>query len=236
MLTEPETQRGKLMLLRGNVGRALRVEVADEDVRTRFGLDHYYTLTVFVPLKNRIEVPVGEGEPPKRFDNSYPMEFCVRRLPQGMPQGPEITEPVQVEIAAFYFKLWAYRSEYMSSEDRHRRQMSPMLIGVEPRWIVPEEQRNPWFSISLGILFVVAVTGIWLGLWQYGRSDRRFERETLAKQFELDRGASLNRMGIEASDGPDFSNLEAGTSSSNPSAETDARGHETERRPAEDEP
>jgi hypothetical protein len=185
------------------------VEVADTDIQKRFGIDHYYSLTVFVPLATRIEVPMGEGEEPKRFDNTYPMEFCVRRLPDGMPRGPDIREPVLIQIPAFYFKLWAYRSEYMSSEDRQRKQMSPMFVGDEPHWIQPEEQSNPWFSIALGVLFIVAVTGVWLGLWQYSRSDRRFERETLAKQFELTKGASLDRMGIEASDGPDFSNLEA---------------------------
>jgi hypothetical protein len=152
------------------------------------------------------------------------MEFCVRRLPEGMPRGPDIREPVPIEIPAFYLKIWAYRTEYMSSEDRNRRQMSPMLIGVEPHWIQPEETSNPWFSIALGVLFIVAVTGVWLGLWQYSRSDRRFERETLAKQFELSGSASLDRMGIEASDGPDFSKLDAGQ---------DAPGGQSELRPDE---
>jgi hypothetical protein len=223
MLLRPDTQRGKLMSIRGNARRILEIRVDDPDIRERFGITHYYELAVFVPLEKRIEISVGEGEPPKRFDSSYPMIFCVRNLPEGMPSGSDIREPVTVRIPAYYFKLYSYRSQYMSSGSQGVRQLSPLLIGLEPEWIVPEQQTNPWLSILLGALFIVAVAGTWIGLWRYSRSDRQFERDTLARQFELAEGKSLNEMGIEASSGPDFSGLESASPAPKSPPETEQR-------------
>jgi len=63
-------------------------------------------------------------------------------------------------------------------------------------------------SAIAGGLFVVALLGIWIGVWRYGVGDARFERETLKRHRELEEGQSLNDLGLEAKAGPDFRHLE----------------------------
>jgi hypothetical protein len=66
---------------------------------------------------------------------------------------------------------------------------------------------RPYVSAVVGGLFVLAVIGVWLGVWRMGRGDSKFARETLLRQYDLDPGKSLNHMGIQAKGEPDFRHL-----------------------------
>jgi len=205
MLVDPDSHRGRLFAVTGVVRRITKLQVDDPDIRERFGIDHYYELNLFVPLEVPIQITGEEGEPPKTFANHYPIVACVRRLPEGMPEGDDVHE--EIRVAGFYLKVYGYQTPYMSEENRNRLQYSPMLVALEPEWIATEPESNPYFQVLVGGLFVLALGGIWLGLWRYSRGDREFERTALSRQFEVEKGQSLNDMGLEASDGPDFSGL-----------------------------
>jgi len=207
MLNRPRSQRGRMLKLRGIARWAVKIPVNDADVRERFGINHYYQIVAFIPLEIPVEAKRDKKseEKGKIFADSYPMVFCVRRLPEGMPAGDDIRE--EVSIPAFYFKLYAYRSQFMSSEDHNQRQLSPMFIGLEPEWIRPQQTTNPFLGLIFGGLFVITLLGVWLGLWRYSRADRHFERSTLVRQFEVGQDESLDELGLQASDGPDFSGL-----------------------------
>ena len=70
-----------------------------------------------------------------------------------------------------------------------------------------ERADSPWEWI-LGVGFLAALLGLALGVWLFHRSDRQFEKQALRPQYEVNPKESLDKMGIEASDGPDFSGLD----------------------------
>ena len=206
LLLKPAEQRGRLVALTGVARRAVRILVNDPDIQKRFGITHYYVVDVFVQLEEPIHFGKGtKDDAAVVFHNTYPITFCVRRLPKGMPEGDKIEETVR--IPGFYLKQWAYWTEFVSAQDAEQMQISPMLIGLEPQWVRPQRQFSSWAGMLLAGLFVVSLAGIWIGLWLYSREDARFRRTTLARQFEVPEGQSLNEQNIEASDGPDFSGI-----------------------------
>ena len=66
---------------------------------------------------------------------------------------------------------------------------------------------HPMVGVTAGGLFLAAIVGIWIVVWRCNRADREFQRVTLAKHYQVAEGASLDQLGIEAADGPDFSAL-----------------------------
>lgn len=204
LLKDPASQRGELILVEGTARRITKI-AAPPEYTPRLGIDHYYSIDIFVPLDNQV-VRLGEGRDAIEFTNNYPVTVCVRDLPAGMKEGEDLSESVR--IRCFYFKLWAYRTEFVSGVDSSKRQLSPLLIGSEPVVVQSEPATSPYVTaIAVGV-FVLALAGVWIGLWLYRRGDVKFERETLAKQFEVKEGKSLNKIGIESQKDPDFSKLD----------------------------
>ncbi|MEX0819541.1 MAG: hypothetical protein WD070_08100, partial [Pirellulaceae bacterium] len=129
LLQQPETQHGRLMIVRGTARRAMLIRVDDQDIRERFGIDHYYQIDIFIRLGDQVVRlgKQGDAESPT-FTNSYPVTVCVLQLPPDLPEGTDIRE--EVSIPAACFKLWAYRSRFVSAYDQKQLQVSPMFIGV----------------------------------------------------------------------------------------------------------
>ena len=50
----PKSVGGELYTLRGMARRAILIRVDDDDIRTRFGIDHYYEIEVFIPLERKV--------------------------------------------------------------------------------------------------------------------------------------------------------------------------------------
>ena len=202
----PASFHGEIYTWRGVCRKAVEVMVKDEDIQQRFGISRYYQLVVFVELDGFIEMTSSDPEEESKFISEYPIVVCVRQLPPGMPQGPDINEPV--EVTGVFFKLYAYGSEQYARAD-NRVQLSPLLVGNMPRWTREERTSNPWVGPLVGGLFAVALLSVWLSLWQYSRGDREFQRDVLSKQFEPPADQSLDDIGLEASSGPDFSHLDS---------------------------
>ncbi|MCS7305777.1 MAG: hypothetical protein NZ602_11815 [Thermoguttaceae bacterium] len=172
LFKEPTDQRGRLVLLRGAAKEVTLVHVSDPDIRTRFGIDHYYKIALFTPDSQ---------------DN--PLFICVPSLPRGMPTGEGIQYVEEVEVAAFFLKSWSYRvrpPEDVPPEKRSDmivwKRQAPLLIGVRPIWY-PRPQANPHTvaAIVAGLLFVIAGIGLWWAVWRAHRKDEQFRRRFLAK-------------------------------------------------------
>jgi hypothetical protein len=191
-------QRGKLFVLEGTARRVVEVRVEDPDIIQRFGVDHYYEMAVYT-------------------DDSQgnPIFFCVRRLPEGMPLGDGPRYGEFVRVAGFFFKTWGYRpiaeglgAGAQEEEAVVRRQLAPLLIGNQPVWIpTASPEQSPWVGTVAGGLFVLALVGIWIGVWRYSRGDKEFHEQTILKTLQLDQDVQLDQLGLEASDGPDFTHL-----------------------------
>ncbi len=167
LFKEPALHRGRLVLLRGAARKVVRVEVPDPDIRSRFGMDHYYEISLFTPD--------SEGNP---------LFVCVPALPPGMPTGEGIQYVEEVEVAAFFLKSWSYRVPPPDSVPPEKRsdmivwkRQAPLLIGVRPIWY-PRPQTSPHTVAAAvaGLLFVAAGVGLWWALWRAHRADREFRR------------------------------------------------------------
>ncbi len=151
---------GTVLTLEGTAWRVLRVPVDDPDIQARYGIDHYYEIEVFV----RGRFKLG------REFSAYPVVFCVRELPPGIPTGEHVN--VDVRVCGVFLKVWSYQSRI--GEVEGGLQPVPLLVGRQPILLVVEDntlQAAGWVAAGL-LLAALAVA--WLGLWRWGRSDRRF--------------------------------------------------------------
>lgn len=218
LLLEPETQHGRLIRCLGTAQRVTRIVVNDQDIRQRFGIDHYFQIDVFLPLGDRsIRLGPSDQDGPV-FTNSFPATFCVLRLPpeledlsQRMAAGTLATETLneRVELTAFSFKLWVYKSQYVSSFEQQQRQLAPMLVATSVRMAPLRMGRNFWFELTAGVTFVGVLVLAWIGIWRYNRSDTRFERTTLRRPMRVPPGAALEQLDLPSPAGPDFSQLDS---------------------------
>ena len=181
----PGQQQGRLVAFSGSVRRVLRIPVSDEDIISRFGIDHYYQLYLFT-------------------DDSQgnPLVFCVRRLPPGMPAGDGADFGEHVTVAGFFLKTWAYRIDRPRDVAKSdvEYQFAPLLIGQEPVWhpMEPAEKR-PFAGLTAGLAVLLVLLVVWLVLRRIGRGDRKLRGRLKC----LGEGDSPN--------GPDFSQLQRQT-------------------------
>ncbi len=216
VLNDPQKQQGSLMMVRGVARRITKIEVPDRDIQERFGIDHYYQLDVFVALPpdmKGIRLVDAKGDSAGvEFTNNFPVNICVLQLPESLAKHSNRSEgeflSERIVLPAVFFKLWAYKTEYVSRIDSEQFQFGPLLVGLEPDLDPIDTRMNPTIALAGGILFLVALAAIWIGLWRYNRSDTKFERDVLKRKFDVEPGKSLDQMGIESQDGPDFSKLD----------------------------
>ncbi|MEX2176677.1 MAG: hypothetical protein WD872_20085 [Pirellulaceae bacterium] len=180
LIEKPQEHHGDFLVVQGIARRITKIPVSDADVRRRFGIDHYYEIDLFVPLGDktlRFGKPAA-GEQAPVFRNSFPVTLVARKLPPGVPEGDNLAEPLRAE--AVFFKLWAFRSTYMSQFDRP--QPAPLVIGFEPQ-IVQLSSPSYWISnalvgAALGMALVVIVV---VFFWYRGSDghDRAARRNAL---------------------------------------------------------
>ena len=197
LFNDPQNQVGELVTLDGTVRRATRIDVgstadmAARNAAARLGIDHYYELDLFTD-----------------DSQNNPIVFCVRELPAGFPLGDGLQEPVR--IAGFFFKTWSFQSRRAAppavddaAPNDKVRQVAPLLIGRGPIPLAPPDAAT---SRSIGLiaagLFVLLLAAVWAAGWWLARGDRRFVASTLAKQFSVPEGQSLDELEFDHSPGP----------------------------------
>lgn len=205
----PSTQHGRLMRVKGVAWRVMRVRVEDADIRERFGIDHYFHIDLFIPLGNQ-KVVLGDKDSQSderpTFVDRYPLTICTLNIPPDLQESADLRQ--EIVVSAAHFKLWSYRSQYVSSLDPGGRQVSPMMIGSQPQVVHFEQASNPMLALIIGLLFAAGLGVLWYLLWRNSRRDASFAKGVLSRQFEVPPGKSLNDGSVSAQDGPDFSNLD----------------------------
>ncbi len=178
ILQQPEKQHGDLLRLHGTICRITKVLVDDPDVRERFGIDHYYQLDALLPLGNRvIEFRDLDGKlSGPVYDTSFPLTFCVARLP---PRWSALADQNSINESAtfsgFFFKLWAYPNSLVSRHAPRQRQLSPMVIGLEPDELFSAVAPNSNWGILAGIGFLIVLGTLWVIVGRTRKSDQIFE-------------------------------------------------------------
>jgi hypothetical protein len=191
LFNDAAQQHGKLVALTGTARRAMLVKLdpqREAEAIERFGFDHYYQVEIFTA-----------------DSQSNPLVFCVRELPEGMKQGPNIYELVR--IPGFFFKTWAYDIEGTDEQPVDGKQLAPMLIGHRPVLLHRPSTHNPYTGAIAGGLFLAFLGGLGIAIWLWNRSDRNFRQRAIARRFEPEHDSSLNELKIETAGEPDFSDL-----------------------------
>lgn len=168
--------RGDPVTLEGIARRATRIEVDDPLRRQQLGTDHYWELYVFVPTP-LIKV---HG----RLQEDYPVVYCVRTLPDGMPTGQQIGE--RVRVSGFALKRYSYplpdvkiSSSQGDQTQKGERQETALLIGREPSWKPAPSPTGEMDTLGWIFLSIAAVIGLALALaaWSFARDSRRRDRQ-----------------------------------------------------------
>jgi hypothetical protein len=190
LFNKPEEQIGKLVALTGTARRAILVRLdpqADADIIARFGFDHYYQVEIFT-----------------EDSQGNPLVFCLHQLPPDFPQGPNIHETLR--IAGFFYKTWAYQIQQTDGSDSQGRQLAPMLLGNQAVWLLPPSKSGAAAGVIAAALFLLAMVGLFVGVWYLNRGDRKFRESTIARQLAPEPGVSLDKLGLPDNK-PDFSGL-----------------------------
>jgi hypothetical protein len=197
LFNDAARQIGQLIVVDGAARRVVRVDLssgvaagAPSDVARRFGIDHYYEMQVFTD-----------------DSQNYPLVFCVRELPAGLPIGDDLHVPVRV--AGFFFKDWLYTTRGTRDLDtgeldprNGRQQHAPLLIGRAPILLQVEDTGRAAAQLVGGGLFLLALVGIWGAAWWLSRSDRRFLERRRKAANALPPGQSLDDLNLPPADAP----------------------------------
>jgi hypothetical protein len=162
----------------------MKVPVSDADIISRFGIDHYYEIDLFLPLGSASlrlgKDPTGEKNPVYR--NAFPATLVVRHLPPGLKESENVHALVRADSA--FFKLWTYRSSYTSRFGQ--LQPAPLFIARQPQLVVVEATSN-WVTGTLVMGALVVALGVTaIIVWCLGASDRKARARKIATRETLD--------------------------------------------------
>jgi hypothetical protein len=177
LLEKPEEHFGEILPVQGVARRIMRIPVSDRDIRSRFGINHYYEIDLFLPLG---DTALRFGNDPDGnnpvYRNAFPATLIVRELPPGLQEGENVQE--QIRADGVFFKTWAYRSAFTAPFGQ--LQPAPLFVAVRPQHVEFEPTTN-WVTgmlVTGALLLALALTGVIV--WLYGRSDRQARRERMS--------------------------------------------------------
>jgi hypothetical protein len=178
LLERPQEHHGQFLSVQGIARRVTKVQVSDQDVQRRFGIDHYYEIDMSLPLGDKTlrfgKDPKGEENPV--YANSFPVTLNVLRLPPDLTEGDNQNTTVRAD--AVFFKLWTYRAVYTSKFNRV--QPAPLLFAVEPALVPFERGSNVVSGVLVAGAFLLAGIVIGVIFWWYRGSDLDAERRRTA--------------------------------------------------------
>jgi hypothetical protein len=211
VLGDPGKQHGRLATLSGVARKVALVRVGVED-RQRFGLDHYYEIDASITLDPATKQQQRDADGNQRTvtSNTWPVTICVREVPEGFPAN---NDDVRVRIrvpAAFFFKIWMVRTEGTVAEGGKTLKPIPLFVArtidslPEPALTSADTSLGLW---AAGV-FAAAVLALAVAVWSSMRRDKQFQTEVLSKQFAVEKGTSLDEIGLTTTGPPDFRKLD----------------------------
>jgi len=180
LLERPSELQGAILSVEGRTQRIMKVPVADTDIQSRFGLDHYYEIDMLLPLgatSLRFDNDAVGGKRPE-FRNHFPATLIVRDLPAGLAEGESVRQTIRAD--AVFFKIWTYRANY--TEQFGQLQPAPLFVARVPR-IVSTSGAGNW---DAG-LFIVAALSLTVGvivlvIWWSSRNNTAARQRAASRQ------------------------------------------------------
>ena len=164
---KPGENHGHGIGIKGRVRRCFRVDVETQDVRDRFGMDHYYELDMFYQLGDqKIDIKNREGEVVKVYEDRYPLTVCVARLPDDMT--PDDITNHTVKISGFFYRFWSYQTE-SSEQAGMQAQTSPLIIGLVGEI---DSTSTGGMDIVVASLLLATLLGAIALVWFFRRGDK----------------------------------------------------------------
>jgi len=166
LFNEPEGQLGRLVALQGTARlvEEIYLDKDDADIVDQYGINHYYQVSLFTD-----------------DSQGYPLTFCVRELPEGMPYGNSSGYGESVLVAGFFFKTWPYPISRLAEgaispgDPKTRLQLSPLLIGRSLVWRPPPRPADQTrTNVIVGGLFIAAIVLVWIVAWRSMHRERRW--------------------------------------------------------------
>ncbi|MGQ9760613.1 MAG: hypothetical protein ACUVQH_01760 [Thermogutta sp.] len=160
LFNDPASQQGKLVLLYGTARRIEEVMVENPEIQRRLGIRKYYTVYLFTP-----------------DSQNYPVVFCVRHLPEDVAPGEGPRYAVDLAVAGFFYKTWAFRPQRNLSPDApaHAWQLAPLLVGREAVKVRSRAARDTGmmtFALFVAVLILISIV-VLVTLWFGWREKRR---------------------------------------------------------------
>ncbi|MEM9409758.1 MAG: hypothetical protein AAGA30_01515 [Planctomycetota bacterium] len=161
LLKNPTSHAGCLVKWNAVVKRVTEVDCPANIDRMKNSI--YYQLDMFILLDNQkivIQNPNGAGLPEIVHENRFPVTVCTPSIPTEQAK----LEGQLVEFTGFFFKLWNYDSELTEMDTRLPKQISPLIIALEPTMVSSNISTSSWIAIvSAGLLLFIG----WL-FWALG--------------------------------------------------------------------
>lgn len=160
LFNDPASQQGKLVLLYGTARRIEEITVENPEIQKRLGVQKYYTVYLFT-----------------QDSQNYPVVFCVRHLPEGVFPGEGPRYAVDLAIAGFFYKTWAFRPQRNLSPDAPANawQLAPLLVGREAIRVTSrtaQDTRMVTVALFAAVLVLVGIVLV-VTLWFTWREKRR---------------------------------------------------------------
>jgi hypothetical protein len=174
LMQDPTKHFGDSVRVQGRVRRCVPVEIEDQEISSQLGFDRYYELDMLVPLGDQCIVVKNGPTQTLEYRDRFPVTVCLVHLNPGMTA--ESLRNQDLVVDGFFYRFWKYQSEFTDQEQAAGGQVSPLIIGLSPVWIVevgPGIDRLLTFSM-LGLL----VGAVVLFLWMRPGNDKRGRSST----------------------------------------------------------
>jgi hypothetical protein len=182
LLEKPQNHLGEISTIEGVARRIMRIAVNDPDINSRFGLDHYYEIDLFLSL-GEASLHFAKSAKDKTgptYRNAFPATLIARELPSGLSTGENVHELVRAE--GVFFKTWAYRSPFASQFNQ--LQPAPLFITRRPQIVAMQSSSN-WLTSALVITaFVLGLAVILIIAFVFNRSDRAARATKAARRAQ----------------------------------------------------
>ena len=181
----PRDEYGNFFYLRGTAKEVIPIRVEDKDVTSRFGITHYYQISMFTL---------------ESADN--PIIVLTTKLPKGMKPGKDAGYREDIVVPAFFFNLWGFPS--VDAEGKAVTRLTPLFMGGTPVLLPPNApMRAFWVEMILMIVLMTGLLSISIYLLFMERREKQLRKEFL-KREELPEGEVFDETKINTEGYMDF--------------------------------